>query len=116
VKVIHYKDAAPKYYETETAKKAYGRMVIGKADGAYNFCMRVFELHEDGSSDLHQHDWEHQVFVHSGHGEVIIDGKAFELSAGNVVFIPGKHKHQLKNSGKEPFIFVCIIPSGAPEL
>ena len=116
MKVIHYQDAEPKYYETETAKNAWGRVVIGKADGANNFCMRVFELHEGGSSDFHQHDWEHEVFVHSGHGEVMIDGKTFELDAGSVIFIPGGHKHQLKNNGKEPLIFACVIPSGAPEL
>jgi len=54
--------------------------------------------------------------VHSGHGEVMIDGKTFELSAGSVIFIPGGQEHQLKNNGKEPLIFACVIPSGAPEL
>ena len=116
MKIIHYKDVEPKYYETETAKNAWGRVVIGQADGAKNFCMRVFELHEDGSSDFHQHDWEHEVFVHSGHGVLLIDGDTIELEPGTAVFIPSGQKHQLKNSGKEPLVFVCVIPSGAPEL
>jgi quercetin dioxygenase-like cupin family protein len=116
VKVIYYKDVEAKRYETDTAKNAWGRAVIGKADGADNFCMRVFELHEGGSSDLHQHDWEHEVFVHSGQGEVMIDGKTFDLGPGSVIFIPGGNTHQLKNTGKEPFVFVCVIPSGPPEI
>jgi len=27
-------------------------------------------------------------------------------------FIKGNEEHQLKNTGDEPFIFVCVIPSG----
>ena len=88
----------------------------GQADGAKNFCMRVFELHEGGSSALHQHYWEHEVFVHSGHGVVLINGDTVELGPGSVVFIPGGQEHQLKNNGKEPLVFVCVIPSDAPEL
>ena len=116
MKVIHYKDIKPKRYESDTAKNAWGRVVIGKADGADNFCMRVFELHEGGSSDLHRHDWEHEVFVHCGQGEVMIDGKRFELNAGSVIFVPSGQEHQLKNKGKEPLVFACVIPSAAPEL
>jgi len=116
LKVIHYKEVEPKYYESETAKNAWGRVVIGQADGAKNFCMRIFELHEGGSSALHQHDWEHEVFVHSGHGVVLINGDTVELGPGSVVFIPGGQEHQLKNNCKEPLVFVCVIPSDAPEL
>ena len=116
MKVIHYEDAESKYYETATAKNAWGRVVIGKADGANNFCMRVFEVHEGGSSDLHQHDWEHEVFVLSGHGEIMIDHKTFELGPGSVIFIPAGQKHQVKNAAKEPLVFVCVIPSGVPEI
>lgn len=116
MKVIHYKEIEPQHYKTETAQNAWGRVVIGKADGAENFCMRVFELNEGGSSDFHQHDWEHEVFVHSGHGVLVTKKGTIELGPGNVIFIPGGQKHQLRNSGKDPFIFVCVIPSGPPEI
>jgi quercetin dioxygenase-like cupin family protein len=116
MKVIHYKDIEPKYYKTETAQNAWGRVVIGKADGAENFCMRVFELHEGGSSDFHQHDWEHEVFVHSSQGMLVTTEETIPLGSGNVVFIPGRQKHQPKNTGKDPFVFVCVIPSGPTEI
>jgi quercetin dioxygenase-like cupin family protein len=33
-----------------------------------------------------------------------------------VVFMPANEEHQIRNTGKEPFVFVCLIPSKAPEL
>ncbi len=34
--------------EGETVKGVNGRVLIGKADGAENFCMRLFELSSGG--------------------------------------------------------------------
>ncbi|NWF56433.1 MAG: cupin domain-containing protein [Syntrophaceae bacterium] len=116
MKIIHYSEVEPKRYPSEQAKNATGRVVIGQADGANNFCMRVFEIGRGGMTGKHAHEWEHEVFVHSGNGAILRDGKWTPLSAGSVVFIPGKEEHQLKNTGEEPFVFVCVIPSGFPEL
>jgi quercetin dioxygenase-like cupin family protein len=78
--------------------------------------MRVFELDEGGFTPRHEHDWEHEIFFHAGSGEVFMDGRWKPVEPGSVVFIPGNQEHQIKNSGGQPLIFVCLIPSGAPEL
>jgi mannose-6-phosphate isomerase-like protein (cupin superfamily) len=39
-----------------------------------------------------------------------------DLELGNVILISGGQNHQLKNTGREPLIFVCVIPSVALEL
>jgi quercetin dioxygenase-like cupin family protein len=116
MKIIHYSEAKEKKYPSEQGKNATGRIVIGQADGAKKFCMRVFEITAEGMTGKHAHEWEHEVFVHSGKGAILRDGKWVALSPGSVVFIPGNEEHQLKNTGDIPFIFVCVIPSGAPEL
>ncbi len=116
MKVIHYREAEEKIYPGDQAKAAAGRVVIGKADGAKNFCMRVFEIAAGGITGKHAHEWEHEVFVHAGKGAILQKGKWVSLSTGSVVFIPANEEHQLKNTGKEPLIFVCVIPSGPPEL
>ena len=116
MKIIHYSEAEAKKYPSDQAKGAIGRVVIGKADGAGKFCMRVFEIAKGGVTGKHAHEWEHEVFVHSGKGAILREGKWGPLSTGSVVFIPGNEEHQLRNSGEEPFVFVCVIPSGAPEL
>lgn len=116
MKLIHYKDEEGKAYPNESAKGATGRVVIGKADGDPHFCMRVFEIEGGGYSAKHSHEYEHQVFVHSGQGE-IWNGNAWQnVAAGSVLYIPGGEEHQIKSTGQGPLIFVCCIPEGAPEL
>jgi quercetin dioxygenase-like cupin family protein len=116
MKIIHYSQAETKRFDNGPAKGVTGRVVIGKADGALNFCMRVFELASGGHTPLHTHEWEHEIFIHSGKGVVFQQGKWVDAAPGNVVYIPGNEEHQMKNAGDEPFIFVCLIPSGVAEL
>jgi quercetin dioxygenase-like cupin family protein len=116
VKVIHYSDAPAKRFDTLPAKGVTGRVVIGKDDGARNFCMRVFELSSGGHTPLHVHDWEHEIFVHAGEGSVFKEGAWVPLSPGNVVFISSNEEHQIRNTGSAPLVFVCLIPSGVAEI
>ncbi len=86
------------------------RWLITKEMGAKNFAMRLFEIEPDGSSPLHTHPWEHEVFVLEGEG-VVFDGEsATPFKANDVVFIPPDERHQFKNTGKKPLKFLCLIP------
>ncbi|MBW1815049.1 MAG: cupin domain-containing protein [Deltaproteobacteria bacterium] len=116
MKIMHYNEQEPVLFDSDPAKGVAGRVVIGKKDGAENFCMRVFELTEGGFSPRHSHEWEHEIFVHSGDGEVYNDGQWSKISKGFTLFIPGNEEHQMRNTGNEPFVFACLIPSGAPEM
>lgn len=116
MKVIHYSEAETKVFDRDPAKGVTGRVVIGKADGAANFCMRVFELSPGGHTPKHEHAWEHEIFVHAGSGAVWGDGQWVDIEPGKVIFIRGNEKHQLKNTGTQPLTFVCLIPSGVAEL
>jgi quercetin dioxygenase-like cupin family protein len=116
VKIIQYTESESRVFDTLPAKGVAGRVVIGQADGAKNFCMRVFELTPEGHTPRHTHDWEHEIFVHSGVGSVYREGQWVPIRAGNVVFVPPGEEHQIKNTGKASLVFVCLIPAGAPEL
>jgi len=116
VKIKKYAEIAPTHYNSEKAKGITGRVAIGKNDGANNFCMRVFEIAPAGNTAQHAHAWEHEIFVHSGEGEIFGNGQWHKIKAGNVILVPENEVHQLKNTGKELFTFVCLIPSNAPEL
>jgi len=111
-----YVEIKPTHYNNEKAKGVTGRVALGKNDGANNFCMRVFEIAPDGNTPKHAHAWEHEIFVHSGEGEVFGHGQWHKVKSGNVILIQGNEEHQIRNSGKELFTFVCLIPSNAPEL
>ncbi len=111
-----YSDIEPIKINNDQASNLAARVVLGKADGAENFCMRVFEMSEGGHTPKHDHDWEHEMFIFSGQGAVFGNGEWTDVKAGNVVFIPANETHQLKNSGKDPLVVVCMIPAGPPEL
>ena len=116
MKIIHYREAEIGAYSGDGPKGIAGRVVIGKADGARNLCMRVFELEPGTYTGKHAHEWEHEVFVHSGKGSILRNGKWERFAAASVIFIPGGEEHQLRNDGSELLIFVCVIPTGVPEM
>lgn len=116
MKRTHYSEINPVHMDNDIAKGVSGRVAIGKADGADHFCMRVFELAKSGFSPRHSHEWEHEIFVFKGSGEVFSNGKWHTVSPGYALLIPGNEEHQIRNAGDDPFVFVCLIPSGVPEM
>ena len=93
MKITPYTEVEPQVFDSGDMVGTTGRVVIGKADGADNFCMRVFELPKGTVSHFHAHDWEHEVFIHSGKGEALCDGKWVPVETGHVIFIPGGEEH-----------------------
>ena len=116
MKLIPYTQVKATHFDNEAAKGVAARVVIGKSDGAENFCMRVFEIAPGGHTPKHAHAWEHEMFIHAGEGQVYLSGQWRSLAAGNVVFIPGQEEHQMKNTGQELLLVVCLVPGTAPEL
>jgi quercetin dioxygenase-like cupin family protein len=116
MKIINYTSVPPTHFNNDQVKGVAGRVVIGKNDGANNFCMRIFEIAPGGNSPKHVHAWEHEIFIHAGAGEIFGSGQWHPLLAGNAVFIPPDEEHSIRNTGRELLIFACLIPAGAPEL
>ncbi len=116
MKITPYTDIKPTLFDGGPAQGVAARVAIGKADGAPNFCMRVFEITPGGHTPKHAHDWEHEMFVHAGAGEVYGNGRWQPIAAGRVMFIPANEEHQMRNTGKDPLVVVCLVPAKAPEL
>jgi len=117
MKIVSHYSAAPSHkFDGEAVKGVTGRVVIGQEDGAPNFCMRIFTLAAGGFTPRHSHDWEHEILIHQGSGQVLKNNEWVDISAGSVLFIPGNEEHQLRNSSESDFVFACLIPKGAPEL
>ena len=116
MKILQYTDVKAAHFETDQAKGVAARVVIGRKDGAENFCMRVFEFSPGGYSRRHSHDWEHEMFIHSGRGEFYNGGQWYSAMTGDVVFIRNNEEHQIRNHGEELLIIVCPLASKAPEL
>lgn len=116
MKIMNYKDIEGKSFSGDNVQGVKGRVLIGRADGAKNFCMRLFEISPGGFTPKHSHDWEHEIIVHQGEGAVFKGGEWVPISRGTVVFIPANEEHQMKNVGDDLFAFVCLIPAGPPEI
>jgi len=116
MEIIEYKKLQTKQFDSDGAKDVIGRLLIGKENGASHFVMRLFELAPGGYTPRHSHEWEHEVFIHSGEGAILKEGEWVPVTEGNAIFIPSQEEHQFKNTGTEPFVFICVIPSGVPEL
>jgi quercetin dioxygenase-like cupin family protein len=116
MKAIPYKDIEPKRLDSDIVKSVNVRVAIGKADGAARFCMRVFDIEKGGFTPKHSHAWEHEIFFHAGKGEVLLGDEWKAVEPGHAVFIPGNTEHQIRNTGTEDLTFICVIPSGFPEI
>ncbi len=116
MKIVKVRDIAPTHFDNEVAKGVSGRVAIGKADGAPNFCMRMFELAPGGNTPRHAHAWEHEIFFHAGNGEVFHAGTWTPVEPGVAVFVPGDEEHQIRNTGDAPLTFICLVPAGVQEL
>jgi quercetin dioxygenase-like cupin family protein len=85
-------------------------LMVGRGDGAPNFSLRAFRVEPGGHSPRHSHDYEHEVFIVEGGGEVLLDGAYRPLRRGDVVFVPADHEHQFR-AGEQGMRFLCLVPA-----
>lgn len=87
------------------------QLVIGSADGVPGFSFRVFTVEPGGHSPHHTHDLEHLNYVISGRGALVDgEGNLNAISAGEFAFVAPGDVHQFRNTGDEPFVFICAVP------
>ena len=93
-------------------KGARMSVMVGRADDAPNFSLRSIEVTAGGNTPKHSHDYEHEVYVVSGVGKVLLEGEMHEIGEGDVVYVPANEEHQFvvdEGSG-ESLRFLCVVP------
>ena len=99
--------------EVEPVASAEGiekRVVLGPAQGAPTFVMRVFDLLPGKSSPYHQHPWEHEVFVLAGEITVKTEDGESVLGPEDAVLVMPDELHCLRNTGSAISRFMCLVP------
>ena len=86
------------------------RWLIGESDKAPTFAMREFEVVPGGHTPKQFHDYEHEVYVVEGRGQVEENGSYHDIRAGDVLFVPPNAVHQFKNTSEQPLKFLCLVP------
>ncbi len=96
--------------QMDGAVGASRQLPIGQADGAPNFSIRVFTLNPGGHTPHHIHASEHLNYILQGSGEVMAGDTPRDVSAGDYILVPPEQKHQYRNTGSEPLVFMCMVP------
>ena len=96
--------------ETVEAGTGTRRQVLIGAHEAPNFAMRHYTVESGGHTPRHQHDYEHEVIVIEGTGQVECAGQKRSIETGDVVYLPANALHQFVNESETPFKFLCMVP------
>lgn len=85
-------------------------IMVGRDDGAPNFALRQIHVESGGHTPRHSHDYEHEVFVVSGNGTILLDGKENPIRGGDVIYVPANELHQFKAAENDELRFLCLVP------
>ncbi|MCD6309275.1 MAG: cupin domain-containing protein [Candidatus Eremiobacteraeota bacterium] len=90
----------------------YVKMIylLSENDGVPNFAMRLFSIKPGGQTPLHNHPYEHEVYILQGEGIVHINGNEYKFGEGYVIYIPPDAIHQFRQKGEQELRFLCLIP------
>lgn len=105
-----WEGVAVEAYNTDGAVGGSRQVVIGERDGAVNFCLRYYEIAPGGQSSFDRHQHDHGVYVLRGAARLMMGREVYEIGPGDIVYIPPNEQHQFKNTGDEPFGFLCAVP------
>ena len=111
MKHVHYTEIELENPKEDGIKDVKVRWLISSKDNARNFAMRLFEILPGGYTPLHQHNWEHEVFILEGNGTAKNKNHNEFFKSGDVFFIPPMEWHQFVNTGKDKLKFLCLIPN-----
>ncbi|HTL54000.1 MAG TPA: cupin domain-containing protein [Planctomycetota bacterium] len=93
-------------------QKVKMRALVTQDEGAPNFTMRLFEVESGGTTPLHAHPWEHEIFVVEGRMEALENGETVRnLKTGDAVYVPANEKHQFRNPGPGVLKMICMVPN-----
>lgn len=106
---------ATKPVKMDGVKGASMAVMAGREDGVPNFSLRHFSVEPGGYTPRHSHDYEHEVFIVSGGGTVLLEGAERPIRQGDVIYVPADQEHQFKAAPADGndaggLRFLCIIP------
>ncbi|GIW40064.1 MAG: hypothetical protein KatS3mg076_0641 [Candidatus Binatia bacterium] len=102
VRVRPYSDRSPGVPVTR-------QVLVGDAGERVDFHVRYFEVPPGVSTNRERHAHAHVVIAVRGEGEVYLGKKWRAMAFLDTCYIPPFAWHALRNRGKEPFGFFCLV-------
>ncbi len=88
----------------------YIQVLLGENEGTPNFIMRRFVVEKGGQIGMHDHWYEHEIYVLSGKGNLIDEqGNRTPVKAGDAILVPQGALHGYE-APEEDVAFLCMIP------
>ena len=110
MKITRLEECATQPVNMDGIKGVLKQVPIGRDDGAPNFSIRVFTLEPGGHTPHHSHDSEHLNYILEGTGEVLDGDTPRTVTRGDFVLVQPQQKHQYRNTGDQPLVFMCMVP------
>jgi len=111
--IRHQADTTDQIMDMPGAAGVTMKLMVGRDDEAPNFAMRLFTVEPGGHTPRHSHNYEHEVFVLEGQGQVVgnIGGSTVRpIQQGDALLVPANEEHQFRNPSDKPFRFICLVP------
>jgi quercetin dioxygenase-like cupin family protein len=99
----------PQAYDDPSLAGVRKHELIGEAEGARQYRMRYFEVPAGGRTARERHAHDHGVMIIAGRARVTLGEQAYDLEAGDVVYVPGEELHCFEALGAQPLGFVCVV-------
>ena len=74
--------------------------------------MRKFELLPNAVIGIHNHAWEHEMFLIEGKMALLDENNNKDLiQSEEFIFMPPDEPHGYTNESQEKAVFICMIPN-----
>jgi quercetin dioxygenase-like cupin family protein len=87
------------------------KLLVGpQKGGCKNMVFGVVEFPPYSKPGAHRHEKEEEIiYVLSGEGEMIVDGRRESLEKDKAIFIPPKTDHRVVVKGKNPLLLISVF-------
>jgi quercetin dioxygenase-like cupin family protein len=86
------------------------KQLVGREDGAEKTALHEIRILKGGRTSVHSHNWQHQIFVTSGRGILVLGGQETPLKSGDVLVVARGEEHGFEQRGPAPFVFLTVTP------
>ena len=86
------------------------RVIVGPGSAieARHFVQGYVMIYPEGYIPMHEHNEEETYMIISGQGEMTVGGENREVKSGDLVYIPPKTSHSLKNQGVDNMAMMFV--------
>lgn len=80
------------------------RQFIGAEHGDVEACAYLVNAPPDRGPPLHRHPYDKIAFIQSGRARWTVEGKEFELGAGDILVVKAGEAHKFRSLGPDPLV------------